>query len=106
MLMQHLQLYTFEDFLKNYNMDEKTFKEQIEKNYKNSMAHYMSIYYIARAEGLTIDEEGLKKGYEDLAKEYSMEVSEVKEYMNDEQVEFNVLYDNVLDFLYKSAKIK
>lgn len=98
--------YTFEDFLKNYNMDEKTFKEQIEKNYKNSMAHYMSVYYIARAEGLTIDEEGLKKGYEDLAKEYSMEVSEVKKYMNDEQVEFSVIYDNVLNFLYESAKIK
>ncbi|MBQ5798430.1 MAG: hypothetical protein IIW16_01280, partial [Clostridia bacterium] len=98
--------YTFEDYLKNYSMDEKAFREQIRANYEDTMVYYLVVYYIAREENLTATKDEMTKEYEKLAKEYSMEVSAVKEQMPEEQMEFTIIYEKVQNFIYDNAKIK
>ena len=98
--------YTFEDYLKNYSMDEKAFREQIRANYEDTMVYYLVVYYIAREENLTATKDEMTKEYEKLAKEYSMEVSAIKEQMPEEQMEFTIIYEKVQNFIYDNAKIK
>ncbi len=97
--------YTFENYLSSYNMDEKAFRQQIRDNYKDTMVYYLVVYYIAREENLTASADEMKKEYEKLAAEYSMEVSEVKEKMPEEQMEFTIIYEKVQNFIYDNAKI-
>lgn len=96
--------YTFENYLSSYNMDEKAFRQQIRDNYKDTMVYYLVVYYIAREENLTASADEMKKEYEKLAAEYSMEVSEVKEKMPEEQMEFTIIYEKVQNFIYDNAK--
>ena len=98
--------YTFENYLKNYGMDEKTFREQIRANYEDTMVYYLVVYYIAREENLTATKDEIKKEYEKLAKEYSTEVAEIKKQMPEEEMEFTIIYEKVQNFIYDNAKIK
>ncbi len=98
--------YTFEDYLKNYSMDEKAFREQIRTNYEDTMVYYLVVYYIAREEKLTASKDEMTKEYEKLAKEYSTEVAEIKKQMPEEQMEFTIIYEKVQNFVYDNAKIK
>lgn len=98
--------YTFEQFLQAYGMDEAAFKKQISDMHKENMPNYITIYYIAKAENLTVGEKELNAEYEKLAKEYSMKVADVKKEIEVKQVEYSVLYNRVLDFVFENAKIK
>ncbi len=97
--------YTFEQFLEAYGMDEAAFREQISESYKENMKSYMLIYYIAKAEKLTVSADELEAEYKSLATEYSMEVDEVKKQIDDKQIEYSMLYEKVLDFLAENADI-
>ena len=48
----------------------------------------------------------INKLNEKLAKEYSMEVAQVKEQMSEERMEFTIIYEKVQNFIYDNAKIK
>ncbi len=98
--------YTFEDFLAAYSMDEEAFKQQLSDMYSKNMSAYMAIYYIAREEGLTVDSEAIEAEYKSLAEENEMEVDKLKEEIDDKQIEYSLLYDNVLKFVYDNAEIE
>lgn len=97
---------TFESLLSMSSMTEDEFKKQLKENYKSGMGAYMTVYYIAKENDLTVSKTALEKEYSALASNYSMTVSSVKEQIDDKQLEYSVLYDNVIDFLYKNAEIK
>lgn len=97
--------YTFEQFLQAYNMNEETFRKQISESYKENMKSYMVIYYIAKAEKLTVSPAELEEKYKSLATEYSMEIDAVKKEIDEKQIEYSMLYENVLKFLAEKAEI-
>ncbi len=97
---------TFESLLSMSSMTEDEFKNQLKENYKSGMGTYMTVYYIAKENGLTVSDAELKIEYSALASNYSMTVSSVMSQLADKQLEYSLLYDNVVDFLYKNAKIK
>ncbi len=98
--------YTFEDFLDAYSMTEEEFRTQLGDMYSENMSAYMAVYYIAREEGLTVEASEITEQYETLAEENNMTVDELKTQIDDKQIEYSLLYDNVLKFVYDNAEIE
>ncbi len=97
---------SFEDFLKSYSMTEEEFREQLTANYKTSMTQFLVVYYIARAEGITITDEDINKEYAQVAADNSVDEAEVRKHTSEEVVEFQLLYEKVRELLFGSAKIE
>ncbi len=98
---------SFEDFLGYYNLTEEEFKSQLGDNIKTTvMPGFLTVYYIAEAEGLSVTDEELDKAYSSIAKENNTEESNIREQNPEGIIEYDLLYTKVRDMLFDSAKIE
>lgn len=81
-------------------MKEEEFKKQIENNYRANIAQYMAVYYVAKAEKLTVTAKEIDEKAAEMAKSYNVSVEQFLKSATREQIEQAMLYDAVQEYLY------
>ena len=87
-------------------MKEEEFKKQIEDNYRANIAQYMAVYYVAKAEKLTVTEKEIDEQVAEMAKSYNISVEQFLQSATREQVEQAMLYDAVQEYLFDTVTSK
>ncbi len=90
--------------------DEATVKKQVKEQVEEGIATYAVLYYIAQKENIIPTADDVEKEYEEVASLYSttssqVSVSEIKKTVDYNQVEYSLVYENVLQLLFENADI-
>lgn len=98
---------SFETFM---GANEATVKKQVKEQVEDGIATYAVLYYIAQKENLIPKAEDVEEEYKNVASLYSttssqVSVSEVKKIVDYNQVEYSLIYENVLQLLFENAEI-
>ncbi len=89
---------------------EANVEKQIREQVKEGISAYAVLYYIAQKENLIPDSATVENEYKEVASMYSttssqLSVSDVKDVISYNQMEYSVVYDDVLQFLFENAAI-
>ncbi len=114
----NLEMDYYRDMAAQYGMEfkdvmgdtEENVEKQIRPQVEEGIMVYASIYYVAQKENLIPTAEDVEKKYESTASEYSntssqMTVDEVKEAVDYKQMEYSIVYEKVLNFLFENADV-
>ncbi len=90
--------------------DEKTVEKQVREQVEKGISTYAVLYYIAQKEDLIPTADDVEAEYKEVASMYSttssqMSVSEVKDIVDYNQVEYSIVYEDVLQLLFENADI-
>lgn len=98
---------TYEQYKEMIGLDEGKIMEQYREEAKKRLSEYLVIMTIGQAEKLAVSEEELEKYYNDVAAQYNMEVSKVKEIFakNADRIAQN-LYQNKVERFIIDANVK
>lgn len=98
---------TYEQYKEMIGLDETKIMEQYREEAKKRLSEYLVIMTIGQVEKLAVSEEELEKYYNDVAAQYNMEVSKVKEIFakNADRIAQN-LYQNKVERFIIDANVK
>lgn len=98
---------TYEQYKEMIGLDEGKIMEQYREEAKKRLSEYLVIMTIGQVEKLAVSEEELEKYYNDVAAQYNMEVSKVKEIFakNADRIAQN-LYQNKVERFIIDANVK
>src|SRR5690625_847670 len=105
------QLTNIENQAKQYGMDFKTYvsltgmneedlKARIKEDSEKKVLNSLIIEAISKKENFEVTKEDIKLKYEEVAKMYQMEVSEVKKHLNDELISRDIEFAKAIEFIY------
>jgi len=109
------QLTNIENQAKQYGMDFKTYvsltgmneedlKARIKEDSEKKVLNSLIIEAISKKENFEVTKEDIKLKYEEVAKMYQMEVSEVKKHLNDELISRDIEFAKAIEFIYDNLK--
>ena len=94
----------YEMFLQMNGITPEQFDEQVKVESEKRVRTTLVIEEIAKVEGMTATEEELVEKYDELAKQYKMEVAEIKKYIPASILEKDVLIQKAYQFVVDNAK--
>ncbi len=93
-------------YLQLSGMDKEQFEENLLKDAKRSILYNLTIEAIAKEEGITADKDEIDKTFEDLSKQYNMDIEQIKQQVNEQAVEQQVVFRKTIDFLVDNLETK
>ncbi len=93
-------------YLQLTGMDKEQFEENLLKDAQRSIRYNLTLEAIAEKEGIEADEESIEKTYEDLSKQYNMDVEQIKSQVNEGAVKQQIVFRKTIDFLVENLKTK
>ncbi len=94
----------YDQYCKMTNMDEKKFMEEGKEPALRQVRLDLAVNAIIREEKLEVTDEEVEKQYADLAEKYSMDIDELKKYLDAMSVRTQLLRDKVVELVVSSAK--
>jgi len=94
----------YDMFLQMNGITPEQFDAQVQVESEKRVRTTLVIEEIAKAEGITADEAEMTEKYEELAKQYKMEVSEIKKYIPTSILEKDVIVNKAYQFVLDSVK--
>lgn len=94
-----------DSYLKYTGMDKDAFRESMRPQAEKRVKTRLAFEKIIAAEELSVDEEAFEKAYEEMAKQYNIELDQVKQFVKKEDLENDLLFQKVMAFLKDEAKI-
>ena len=94
----------YEMFLQMNGITPEQFDEQVKVESEKRVRTTLVIEEIAKVEGITATKEELQEKYDELAKQYKMEVEEIKKYIPASILEKDVMIQKAYDFVIDNVK--
>jgi trigger factor len=94
----------YEMFLQMNGITPEQFDEQVKVESEKRVRTTLVIEEIAKVEGITATKEELQEKYDELAKQYKMEVEEIKKYIPASILEKDVMIQKAYDFIIENVK--
>ena len=95
------------DYLKNFGYDEETFKAQVKESVESYIRERMIILTIAGKEGLKASEDEVEAKKQELLDQSGLQnIDDLKAQYGyeDDDFEYEIVYNKVVDFVYENAK--
>lgn len=102
----HAQGLDLKSYLQMLGTDLEGFKKNFEPQGLKRAKTKLALEAIAKQEKLTVDEKTLENEYEMLAKQYQMEVKDVKKYVPEFEIEKDILMNKAIEFVKENAVAK
>ena len=90
---------SFDQYLKMIGSDIEKLKKELEPEATVKVKAVLCLEELAKQEGIEASQEGIDEYYKDMAKAYGMEVDDVKKYVSEDTVKYNVKLKTALDLL-------
>lgn len=95
-----------ETYLKYTGMDVNAIKEQFRPQSEKQLKLRLALEKIAELENLEVSDEAVEEEYEKLAKQYNMEVAQIKNLVAETQIRADLKNQKAIDFVKESASVK
>lgn len=95
-----------ETYLKYTGMDVNAIKEQFRPQSENQLKLRLALEKIAELENLEVSDEAVEEEYEKLAKQYNMEVAQIKNLVAETQIRADLKNQKAIDFVKENASVK
>jgi len=92
-----------EDYLQMIGMDPETFNRSNMGTAERQIKTRLLMETVAEVEGLETTDEDVEKKYEEMAKNYEMELDKIKELLKPETVKSDILMEKAGELIYSSA---
>ena len=96
----------YDQYCKMTNMDEAKFLEEGKEPATRQVRMDLAVNAIIKEENLEATDEEVEKQYNDLAEKYSMDVGELKKYLDAMSVRTQIIRDKAISVVVDSAKIE
>ena len=96
----------YDQYCKMTNMDEAKFLEEGKEPATRQVRMDLAVNAIIKEEKLEATDEEVEKQYNDLAEKYSMDVGELKKYLDAMSVRTQIIRDKAISVIVDSAKIE
>ena len=96
----------YDQYCKMTNMDEAKFLEEGKEPATRQVRMDLAVNAIIKEEKLEATDEEVEKQYNDLAEKYSMDVNELKKYLDAMSVRTQIIRDKAISVVVDSAKIE
>ena len=96
----------YDQYCKMTNMDEAKFLEEGKEPATRQVRMDLAVNAIIKEEKLEATDEEVEKQYNDLAEKYSMDVGELKKYLDAMSVRTQIIRDKAISVVVDSAKIE
>ena len=96
----------YDQYCKMTNMDEAKFLEEGKEPATRQVRMDLAVNAIIKEEKLEATDEEVEKQYSDLAEKYSMDVNELKKYLDAMSVRTQIIRDKAISVVVDSAKIE
>ena len=96
----------YDQYCKMTNMDEAKFLEEGKEPATRQVRMDLAVNAIIKEEKLEATDEEVEKQYSDLAEKYSMDVGELKKYLDAMSVRTQIIRDKAISVVVDSAKIE
>ena len=96
----------YDQYCKMTNMDEAKFLEESKEPATREVRMDLAVNAIIKEEKLEATDEEVEKQYNDLAEKYSMDVNELKKYLDAMSVRTQIIRDKAISVVVDSAKIE
>jgi len=100
---------TLKQYIAAVGLTEEKLDEQLEESAKSTVKSYLVMYYIAKAENITVSSEEYASGLNELYKSYKGEYATLEEFENHfgkEQIERSILNDKVVEYIYSVSGVR
>ena len=87
-------------------MDEKKFMEDGKEPALRQVRMDLAVNAIIKEENLDATDEEVEKQYSDLAEKYSMDINELKKYLDEMSVRAQIIRDKAINLVVDSAKVE
>ena len=95
-----------ETYLKYTGMDVNAIKEQFRPQSEKQLKLRLALEKIAELENLEVSDEAVEEEYEKLAKQYNMEVAQIKNLVAETQIRTDLKNQKAIDFVKENASVK
>lgn len=95
-----------ETYLKYTGMDVNAIKEQFRPQSEKQLKLRLALEKIAELENLEVSDEAVEEEYEKLAKQYNMEVAQIKNLVAETQIRADLKNQKAIDFVKENASVK
>ena len=95
-----------ETYLKYTGMDVNAIKEQFRPQSEKQLKLRFALEKIAELENLEVSDEAVEEEYEKLAKQYNMEVAQIKNLVAETQIRADLKNQKAIDFVKENASVK
>lgn len=95
-----------ETYLKYTGMDVNAIKEQFRPQSEKQFKLRLALEKIAELENLEVSDEAVEEEYEKLAKQYNMEVAQIKNLVAETQIRADLKNQKAIDFVKENASVK
>ena len=95
-----------ETYLKYTGMDVNAIKEQFRPQSEKQLKLRLALEKIAELENLEVSDEAVEEEYEKLAKQYNMEVAQIKNLVAETQIRADLKNQKAIDFVKGNASVK
>ncbi|TVP94263.1 MAG: trigger factor [Acholeplasmatales bacterium] len=89
----------FEQYLQFSGLDQETFEKNTEEQAERAIRYNLTIEAVSAAEGITATDEEVEAKYADIAKQYNLEVEQVRSQVDSDAVKQEVVFRKTIDFL-------
>ena len=96
----------YDQYCKMTNMDEAKFLEEGKEPATRQVRMDLAVNAIIKEEKLEATDEEVEKQYNDLAEKYSMDVNELKKYLDEMSVRAQIIRDKAINLVVDSAKVE
>ena len=96
----------YDQYCKMTGMDEKKFMEDGKEPALRQVRMDLAVNAIIKEENLEASDEEVEKQYTDLAEKYSMDVNELKKYLDETSVRAQIIRDKAVNLVVDSAKVE
>lgn len=94
----------FEQYLQFSGLDEETFEKNTIEQAEKAIRYNLTIEAIAAKENIEATDKEIEAKYDDIAKQYNLEVEQVRDQVNEEAVKQEVIFRKTIDFLVAELK--
>ena len=95
-----------ETYLKYTGMDVNAIKKQFRPQSEKQLKLRLALEKIAELENLEVSDEAVEEEYEKLAKQYNMEVAQIKNLVAETQIRADLKNQKAIDFVKENASVK
>ena len=96
----------YEMYLQMVGSDDDTIREQMSKDAYNKVKVRLVLAKIAEVEKIEVSDEEVAAEYESMAKQYQMEADQIKEYVSDSSIRYDMRMRKALDVIKTASKKK
>ena len=96
----------YDQYCKMTGMDEKKFMEDGKEPALRQVRMDLAVNAIIKEENLDATDEEVEKQYSDLAEKYSMDINELKKYLDEMSVRAQIIRDKAINLVVDSAKVE